>query len=95
MPKFDFRVHAIQRMFERSISHDDVRHVVQTGDIIQLYPDNKPYPSRLMLGWVGKRPLHIVLAEDIQTDTIIIITAYEPDPMLWESDFKTKKDKSS
>jgi hypothetical protein len=45
-----FRVHAIQRMFQRQISKDDVRHVLETGDIIEEYLDDVPYPSRLVLG---------------------------------------------
>ena len=27
-----FRVHALQRMFERHIAEDDVRHVLETGE---------------------------------------------------------------
>ena len=37
-----FRVHAIQRMYERDISVDDVTHVVGTGEIIEQYPDDLP-----------------------------------------------------
>jgi len=86
-----FRVHAIQRMFERRISKDDVRHVLETGEVIINYPDDKPYPSRLILGWRGSRPLHIVAADNPADREIIIITAYEPDPQQWEATFKRRK----
>jgi hypothetical protein len=86
-----FRVHVIQRMFERNITPDDVRTLVETGEVIKEYPDDKPYPSRLLLGWSGTRPLHVVAADNTQEDQIIIITAYEPDPKIWETDFKRKK----
>jgi len=95
MPQIDFRLHAIRRMFERNISIEDIHAVLESGEIIQDYPDDKPYPIRLLLGWRDNRPLHIVLAEDKQNDKIIIITAYEPDPNLWHPDFKNKKDTSS
>jgi hypothetical protein len=57
-----FRLHAIQRMFERRISREDVRHVLETGEIVTDYPDDQPYPSRLVLGWCGERPLHVVVS---------------------------------
>ncbi|NOT26197.1 MAG: DUF4258 domain-containing protein [Acidobacteria bacterium] len=46
-----FRLHATQRLFERGISIDDVRHVVEGGNVVEDYPDDQPYPSRLLLGW--------------------------------------------
>lgn len=94
MKKLIFRVHAIQKMFERSISKEDVRHVIDNGEIIREYLDDKPFPSRLMLGWRGNRPLHVVAADD-DIDQTIIITAYEPDPAIWEPDFKNKKEQDS
>lgn len=55
------------------------------------YPEEQPYPSRLVLGYVNDRPIHVVVAEDKSNDRCIIITAYEPDPALWESGFERKK----
>ena len=55
--KLIFRVHAIRKMFERSINRDDVRHVIDNGEVIREYLDDKPFPSRLILGWREKRPL--------------------------------------
>ncbi|PJF26427.1 MAG: hypothetical protein CUN53_07885 [Phototrophicales bacterium] len=78
-------------MFERNISLDDVREVVAHGEVIRVYPADKPFPSRLILGWTGKRPIHVVAADNDEQN-IIIITVYEPDPDLWETDFKTKKE---
>jgi hypothetical protein len=50
-----FRVHAIQRLAQRHISVQDVRHVLETGEVIENYPDDIPYPSALVLGWIGGR----------------------------------------
>jgi hypothetical protein len=43
-----FRVHAIQRMFQRRISEDEVKQVVAMGETIETYPTDKPAPSRLI-----------------------------------------------
>lgn len=86
-----FRVHALRKMFERHITEEDVRHVLQTGEVIRAYPDDTPYPSVLMLGRCEGRPLHVVVADDNEGAQTIVITAYEPDPSVWETDFKRKK----
>jgi hypothetical protein len=78
-------------MFQRSISPEDVRHVLEAGEAIEEYPDDTPYPSRLMLGWIGSRPLHVVAADDLEDEQTIVITAYEPDPRLWHADFRARK----
>ena len=78
-------------MFKRGVSDSDVRNIVFSGEEIEGYPDDKPYPSRLIRGFVGNRPLHVVTAENIADNEIIIITVYEPDPVLWTTDFKRRK----
>ena len=75
-----FRVHAIQRMYQRSISEAEVRQVIATGEIVENYPVDTPYPSRLVLGWHGARPLHVVVADNIEDQEKIVVTVYEPDP---------------
>jgi hypothetical protein len=74
-------------MFERRVSRDDVWHVLVTGKVIEQYADDAPYPSRLVLGWVGGRVLHVVAADIPETDEVVIITVYEPDPRQWGNDF--------
>jgi Domain of unknown function (DUF4258) len=88
--KFIFRNHAVKRMFERSISVDDVRAVLIGGRTIQDYPEDTPYPSRLVLGWIGERPLHVVAADTPEGDHIIV-TVYEPDPAVWAPGFESKR----
>ena len=66
-----------------------LRHVIEAGEIIKEYPDDKPYPSRLILGYVDLRPVHVVLTE--LDDMYIVISAYEPDPGTWETDMKRRK----
>jgi hypothetical protein len=88
--KLLFRKHALLRMFQRSIGMDEVHKVLSEGKSIIDYPDDTPYPSRLMLGWCGERPIHVVAADTPENQTIIS-TVYEPDPKLWEAGFERKK----
>ena len=86
-----FRIHAIQRMFERRISEEHVRRVLQHGEMIEDYSDEMTYPGGLMLGKHGQRPLHIVMAENTSEDEAIVITVYEPDPAQWKSNSRDRK----
>jgi hypothetical protein len=86
-----FRVHAIQRMFERGIAKEDIRHVLETGKTIEAYPEDQPYRSRLVLGWVGPRPIHVVVADNPLQQETIVITVYEPDPTRWETGFEGRR----
>lgn len=86
-----FRVHAIRRMFQRRISKDDVRQILETVETIETYPHDTPYPSQLVLGWRNARPLHVVAAENAESGETIVITAYEPDSEEWELGFKRRK----
>ena len=88
--KLIFCTHAIQRMFQRQINETDVRHILTTGETIEVYPDDPPYPSRLVLGWIDKRPLHIVVADNESDGETIVITVYEPDQEKWNADFKRR-----
>lgn len=94
LPQFSeiiFRGHAVQRMFERRISEDDVRSVLTSGEIIETYPDDQPYPSSLILGWSEGRPLHIVAATNEKDRETVIITVYEPDQNLWDRKMKARR----
>ena len=86
-----FRVHAIQRMVQRHISVSDVQHVLETGETIESYPGDMPYPSRLILGWIGPRPIHVVAAQNKEEQQTIVITVYQPDPQQWQPDWKRRK----
>ena len=86
-----YRLHAIRRMFERRISAKHVEHVVASGEVIEEYPDDQPYPSRLILGFVDDRPLHVVGAENAAAGEMIIITVYEPDLERWDAGFRRRK----
>jgi hypothetical protein len=78
-------------MAERGVTVDDIRTVLAQGEIVEDYPNDTPYPSRLMLGWVTGRPLHVVATHAAPGGEIIVITVYEPDAARWDSDFKRRR----
>lgn len=90
-PRLILRVHALKRMALREISQMDVRHVARTGETIETYPQDLPCPSRLVLGWVGERPIHLVVADDETREELIVITVYEPNTDKWEPGFARRK----
>ena len=91
MDSLIFRSHAIKRMFERGITVAEVRSVITHGKTIQHYREDKPFPSRLILGWSDERPLHVVCAWDAENLILVVITVYEPDPDVWMAGFERKR----
>ena len=90
-PTLLFRVHAVERMFERMISLKHISRALQSGQTIEDYSEEMPEPSRLILGFQGKRPFHVVASENPQTNETIIVTVYIPDPNKWSKDYTRRR----
>lgn len=86
-----FTRHALTRMFERGISTLQVREIVATGELVEEYPVDEPFPSRLLLGQAGGEALHIVLAFDAEAGRCHIITVYWPDAVVWLEDWRRRR----
>jgi hypothetical protein len=80
-------------MLQRGISYAEVTVAVMSGEIIEEYCDDYPFPSCLVLSVIDGRPIHIVCGTDFEM--LYIITAYRPDSEVWESDLKTRKEKKA
>ena len=78
-------------MFQRRVGVAEVRAIIERGEVIEDRPDDLPYASRLLLGAVQGRPLHVVVAEDAAAASTIVVTVYEPDPALWRPGFKRRR----
>ena len=89
--QLDIRQHAAQRMLERNISVSDVLVALNSGTTIEDYPKDTPFPSRLTLGWAGRRPVHVVWATAAGAGRIVIITVYEPNPEEWDNTFGRRR----
>lgn len=82
--------HVMKRLLLRSISQADVLQAIHSGEIIEDYPDDYPYPSCLLLGTdTSGSALHVCCGRG--PGEIWMITAYHPDPDEWETDLKTRK----
>lgn len=90
--KINYRIHAVERMFERGISVQEIRAALEFGEIIESYVDEAAYPARLVLAGKGKRRLHVVAADNVAGDESIVITAYRPERERWSDDFKRRRD---
>ncbi|MBR1647868.1 MAG: DUF4258 domain-containing protein [Selenomonadaceae bacterium] len=83
--------HAAKRFRERGLRIRDVRNAVQSGEIIEQYPDDYPYPSCLILGTSSNgEKIHVVMSDEGTASRII--TAYFPDKDKWSDDFRTRRE---
>ena len=78
-------------MMQRGITRAQVRQAILSGEVIEDYPHDSPYPSALLLAFAGERPLHVVVALDAASDYAYVITAYEPGLDRFEPDFRTRR----
>jgi len=85
-----WRRHALERLLERGLTRSMVFDTLMTGELIEDYSTDRSVPSGLILGWQASRPLHVVIALE-EDGTLAIITAYEPTPEHFESDFRTRR----
>jgi len=88
--KVQVRHHARIQMRRRKIRIDDVVEAVSSGEVIEKYPEDTPFPSCLIYGKSNNRPIHVVCA--LSDEEVIIITAYEPCPDKW-IDFRFRRKK--
>ena len=85
-----FSSHALKRMFQRGITPESVRAVLDKPQVVAEYADDKPYPSRLLYAMVAQQALHVLVAT-ADVGVKVIITVYRPDPLLWSPDFLRKR----
>ncbi|MGL5576324.1 MAG: DUF4258 domain-containing protein [Sarcina sp.] len=74
----------LERMNERKITVSDIINCMNNGEIIEQYPEDKPYPSCLIFAYVvNKRPIHVVVALNCENLYLRVITTYQPDELKW------------
>lgn len=90
--KIIFPLYVLKRMIERNISVENVRAVLEHGELIEEYQMDVP-PRYLMLGWIEDRPLHVVAEDDLLKQETIAVTVYEPSRKYWKLGFRERKKK--
>jgi len=87
-----FKKHTVLRMRQRKITADEVKETLQGCKIIEYYPEDRPLPSGLVLGYTeNNRAVHAVVAADETEEMLWIITVYEPTILEWEEDFEKRR----
>lgn len=82
--------HIMLWLVQRNRATNDVENALLTGEIIETYEKDQPYPSCLVLGLsVNNECLHIVCG--IGEDELWLITAYYPNYHEWEQGFRMRK----
>lgn len=82
--------HFVDRCRERDIQLGEAENAILTGEIIEEYPNDYPFPSCLILGTdFGHNSLHVVCSQS--KDYLYMISVYHPSPDKWESDMRTRK----
>ncbi len=89
--KYQWRKHTLVRLTQRGVPQETILEVVKNGEVIEDYPEDEPFPSCLILGWVQGKPYHVVIALDFEGPMAYIITAYEPSPNKFGPNFKTRR----
>jgi len=83
--------HVLARLQERNIQPSDIKNCIMTGQIIEQYSSDYPYPSCLVLGSrTDSSALHTVVG--VGQNYLWLITAYCPDPQKWNDDFSKRKE---
>ena len=76
--------HADEDAYNDSLSFNDILPSISAGEIIEQYPEDKPYPSCLILSRnVKTELLHTVWAYNSETQSSVLVTVYRPDPKQW------------
>jgi hypothetical protein len=87
-----FTPHAILQMSRpsRMITPKEIRRVIDSGFIIEDYPEDVRGHSCLMLGHgTTGRAVHVVCSPKL--DYLAIITAYIPNREQWSEDFRIRR----
>lgn len=85
--------HVNMRLAGRFIPRESVLGAVDSLELVEAYPHDKYLPSYLLLGRAGAHVLHILVAVDVESDNVRIVTAYQPDAGEWEDDLKSRRPK--
>ena len=83
--------HVNMRLRGRYIPRQAILDAVDGYEVIEAYPEDKYLPSYLILARSGRDAFHVLVAIDVEGDTVRVITTYRPDPAEWQADLKTRR----
>ena len=85
--------HADEETFDDGLTFEEIYFSVKSGEIIEDYPNDKPYPSCLINGQTfSGDAVHSVWAYNEDSQWAVLITVYRPDPDRWIN-FRIRREK--
>ena len=85
--------HVSMRLAGRFIPREAILAAVTTYQLVEAYPDDKYFPSYLILARHGSDAFHVMFATDVEGDNVRVVTSYRPDPGEWQADLKARRPK--
>lgn len=90
--QFEYSQHAVDQSILRSVSVQELREAIASGEVIEDYPMDKYGPSCLVYGLTRSgRAIHVQCSHPSRP-LVKIVTVYQPDADEW-LDFKRRKRK--
>ena len=83
--------HVNMRLGRRFIDRKTIISATESYEVVEAYPDDKYFPSYLVLGRQGEEAFHALFGADVDGQNVRIVTAYFPSPDEWELDLKTRR----
>ena len=85
--------HADKERKNDRISIELIENALSYCEVIENYPEDPRGESCLVLGYGGGRPIHVVCAQKIETNDLLVITVYDPSHQAekWMEDYRKRK----
>ncbi|PHV61302.1 DUF4258 domain-containing protein [Cyanobacterium aponinum] len=89
--EFELSKHAVDQSILRNIRIKEIREMINNGEIIEDYPDDKYGASCLICGFtMVNRPLHLHCSYPSRP-ILKIITLYQPTEERWQNNFTIRR----
>ena len=83
--------HVNMRLGQRFIARETIIAAAESYEVVEAYPEDKYFPSYLLLGRQGGEAFHALCGADVDGQNVRVVTAYSPSPEEWETDLKTRR----
>lgn len=89
--EFELSKHAVDQSILRNIRIREIKEMINNGEIIEDYPDDKYGASCLICGFtIVNRPLHLHCSYPSRP-ILKIITLYQPTEERWQNNFTIRR----
>jgi YgiT-type zinc finger domain-containing protein len=79
--------HVMRFLTEGKISTAEIEDAISSGKILEVHKHPSRGISYLVLGFSGKKPVHVICAET-QNSRLVILFAYIPSPPIWKNSYQ-------